>query len=725
MKTKALLYAALAFLFVSCDENESEAKEAAILAQEESSPQQVSEISAPEMVEQEKKKTEIKDEEEKAAALEAAEQAKKQKIDETVAACLARIKENPKAVFEWDNSIELDKPENEELVKAVIEAHSRELVRMAVTPEFQYDLSELKEEWPYSYSHKEWRYDCTKDLERLSEKYLNFYENSFARINILEKGRDSDGNRTVESIKNDKIKCIHFLANCSYENVTTVDKSCFDEKGNAYKTYRCDKLYGTPRTLAKLIEENAHCSSELGRSAFQKMREKFAPEFDALLQEIANTSYPAWYEAPDASQHINMQYKVSYGLCLKDIKNALKSNGASSKMSLRARVAAAYEAAVGVRSDYAINSLLDEFELAIWKAQEAYQEERLLSEFGERLKSIIWKTRNDMPQYVLAEAQSMNDDMIRQRWNNDFDFLLRTHKDYTPKEERGYPSDLAPVDGANGVGVIANSRVFQDVYFGMTVQELFACEGAKILAEKYDVNEFIARMEAFSLSTVTTLFGHPANVCFVFRPALSQNENGQTEIINKLCMIEYSVVTPDDVKKELEQAQKRAQDAYDQAESQAKVAQVANDLGWSKTARKASANTLNNLGEILAASQQAEQIRQSQRNVINLWLEGFCSAKKPYREVGGIYTNNPYVKQSEEKSSVFIHDAAQEREDADINLLEDCSYGDKYSVRLYPARYMSLAYRIDVAKKILTVMFAKQYMDYQKNKTIHENANEF
>lgn len=699
MKSKALLYAALAFLFVSCDENESEVKEAVVLAREESSPQRKAEYSA--------------------SAAEA--QAKKQKIAESVASCRARIKENPKAVFEWDNSIELDKAENKELVEAVIEAHAREMVRFAVTPGFHCDLAELKETWPYSDDFRQTYSAWSKALFSLPSDYLEFYNDVFG-YSLAERGVDEAGERTLESLKKDKIRYNDFWKVCS---VAGTEKSCFDDKGNAYEAYRCGKVLGSPKTLENMLEGKR--SSQVAESCFAKMQEKFAPVFDKLMQDIANTTYPAWYVADDADRYIEMNTVVVHGMTLKDIKDVL--NEENGMAGLRARMAAGVSAHFGWADERSVNRWSEEVVNIVWDAQVAYQEVRMAREFGDRINEVVRAFRCDMPQYLLSEGNGMFAEMLRQKWNNDFDFLLRTHEEYTPEKEVGYPFCLAPVDGANGVGVIAKSRVFQDVCFGMNVQELFSCDGAKLLAEKYDVDNIKELTDSFCLSAVTTLFGHPANVGFHFKPTLAQKENGETEIVNTLCRLEYSIVTSEEVKKELEEAQKRAQNAYDEAESQAKVAQAANDFGWSKTAREASVNTLNNLGEILAAQQKAEEIRQSQINVINMWVEGFCSAKKPYRKVAHMYTNNPYVKELESgmymSEAVCEHDEKQERTDSDLNILVTNKDGDKYSVNLYPARYMSLGYRVDVAKRILAVMFLKQYMDYQKNKSFQGDANEF
>lgn len=690
MKTSSLLYIALAGLLASCGDKEPDMKES--------------------NAEASRKKESASPTENPAA------QAERQRLIQAVTACRTRLRENPMAVFEWDNSIELDKPENEALVQALVETHAREMVRLAVSPGMDYDWSELEKRWDDGWSReREYGWKKYEPLSlKGSEKRINKDYQRFCEFVFRIRAEDM---RALDSIMKDKSKIDIIIQRTIERWICRSEKFDIYKDGKLSGAYRCDKVLGELVTLEDLVtsfcKEQDHIQHEISNESkvlFGRMQEKFAPVFDKLMQDIANTSYPAWYVADDVSEYIDLGSIIKfYGCSLQEIKDVLNTDSGSDCLR------------EWLKRTRGVDNLAD-IEYAIRKYQAVYQERRMLKEYHSRISEMLMKFSSEIPQYLLSEAR----EEFRKKWDNGLNFLLLNHKEYSSSGKTGEPSDepsdvLAPADRAKGIGVIGKSRAFQDVYFGMTVQEFFACKGAKALAEKYDVDKLKNRVTSFDLSSVTTLFGYPAKVLFCFRPALAQGKNGEYIIISKLCRIVYSPVTSEEVKNELEQARKKAQKAHGEVVVQSEVAQRAKASGANKIAEQAAVSTLNSLFDILAAQQKAEEARQRQKDVINLWVDGFCSAKKPYRKICGTYTNNPYVKKS---SDGYIHDATQEQKDPDLNLM-DVLCEDKGYIRLYPARYMNLESRILCAKKILWNMFVEQYKSYKKNKNIKDDTNDF
>lgn len=662
----------------------------------------------------------------------------KNNIEDKLAACRMRLEANPQSVFEWDNSIELDNPQNRELVEAIVEEHALEWVKLAASPDVNVDLSQIKEDWPFSHNYRAFVKEDEDTRSSLPQIYLHFYESCFQRVLIGK--RNTNNERTLADIKNDKMDISNFLSIFVCDNFETC-ANCFDENENAYKVYSLREMYGPRKTFQEVIKENG-CnthSPEVEKMCFDKIQEEFSPLFDGLMKDISLTRYPAWYLADDAEKYINMNFEIvdglknamalwddirDDGLKLRDIKTTLSSNGLKSdRQKLRELLAKAE--ATNARynhDDYELNLLLNATEELIWRTQVVYVKNRFVVDFGKRVKEITHAFRNEMPQSFLGRGQKISEEKQKRFYNNDFDLLLRMHEDYIQgweEKDALLTEEAVPPQDALGVGVIPKSRVFGDVCFGMSVQEVFQCEAAnKIFAHKYDINQFKDRRSPFTLEANTTLFGEPASVIYYFHPALCLSENGKYSVAPKLCALQYSVITSDEDAEKLNEARQKLKEAADRMNDEAKLARTAREIGWDNAADRASMKAMKSMSDVMTAGNQEREINRKKEEVLDTWMEGFQSAKKPYVKFARtLYTNNPHMM----KEFPYKHNEIEEANDPDLNVLQK----GKSAILIYPARYMSLLHRQKIAAALLVKRFALQYAQYKRNIKIQENINDF
>lgn len=702
---KSLLFLSLAAPFlVSCDgkDSETDARDA-------------------------KSQNEVLAQAEKSKA-DAAEQAKKKMIEEKLVQCRARLKENPKAVFEWDNSIDIEDPQNSELVEQIILAHAMEWVMRAVDTNEKTPLNEETENWPFSQKYLKEKSIQVDDWDRLKESYLTAYSRWFNKSNLAEVGVDEKGERTLESIKNDKIQFEKFWDAMITKSQSQKDIELFDENGNAYETYKVSDVLGSFSQLSDFVEnvEDKHYSrEELQKYCLKKLSNEFSVPFNELVMDASNMSCPVWYKTDDVFRYINKDYNLgTWNITLADIKKIMNAgiSGTDEEKLEAAFIAYLGETVGGYNVKAVFGYRWADVVQTMGKVQRVYMQKKLAENKGEAVKKLCKLFRADMPQCLLNGARELYQQRNESMWNNDFGCLLLEHTEYKHNDllESDFPS--------SGAGVMPKSRVFQDICFGMDVEEFFRCKALNEvqMVKEYDINE-LKEKKSFTLEANVVLFGTPAKAGFIFHPALASVDGDDVCMMPKLCAIRYSIISSDDDLKKLEQARQKAKGAAAMSEADMHMAQGARAVGWDNAADKATAQMMNNLVDSLSAAAEMQKMYQDKQEIINLWIKGFASAKKPYRQIlgthyleGDLYTNNPFVYQ-QENSSKWLHDEEKEKADPDINML----LRESTSVLIYPARYMSLSCRISEAQKILKERFVSQYDNYIKNGKIQENAADF
>jgi hypothetical protein len=372
-----------------------------------------------------------------------------------------------------------------------------------------------------------------------------------------------------------------------------------------------------------------------------------------------------------------------------------------------------------------------------------------LSPKSEEVNDIVDICRNKFPQFVHASCLEKLDKNIKNRRVNILKYLLYNSNlgnvkfEDILKEEEGPENifkNLEPDGEWEDLSVKPKSRVFKDISFGMTLDEVLntaAIKSKSIRIQKnYDKN-ILEKVHGYSdLYALTELFGDESIIKMRFGWVLNKENNDSFSFKKQLVSIEFIPATAQQLREANTKLMENAFEDAEEIEGSAKMAKNLRDIGATKTADYYRKQSNEKFDSMISNYQAARSSQKAHTATMLKWVKGLESGEKPYRFVKGIdltsdfedligmrknksyYTNNPSIKIENNKLNIS---SVINQNTFDINIAEVSNGG----LCFYPARKMDQTRRISFIMNLLANWHAHEVKRYEENSNINKNKNDF
>lgn len=361
----------------------------------------------------------------------------------------------------------------------------------------------------------------------------------------------------------------------------------------------------------------------------------------------------------------------------------------------------------------------------------------------EEVKEILGIFRSKLPQFVhdsfLEKLELKKNDLLN--------FLLFNSNiengtwKKTLEKEAG-PENifkiLEPNDDWKNRQVKPKSRVFKDISFGMSLNEVLNTNAVQSKAvqiqNNYDKDILENEVGHSDLYGSTELFGDKTILKMKFGWVWANGWNSDTPSMNlekRLISLEFIPITVE----QLNESDKQLIEGYFNEIIEGNIvghdnaARVMQNYGFIDAAKYHRQQSAQKWDKLIAIQQKSAGLREQHRKMVNKWIKGLASGERPYwfiqKQTASYLTNNPSVRISEENGDTapkisFVQNGG-ESNFSDINIAVASDEG----LHFYPARKMDQTSRLEFITGLLAIWHIHETKRHEEIMNINKNRNDF
>ncbi len=366
-------------------------------------------------------------------------------------------------------------------------------------------------------------------------------------------------------------------------------------------------------------------------------------------------------------------------------------------------------------------------------------------------KSLLKLFRKDIPDYIEKLCFEKFDDQVKSKTKNKLSFILENSiiKEsfetlswkHVLQAESGPDhiyNSLIPEDIWKDRFIKPKSRVFKDIAFGMTLQELLNTNAVRSKAIRIQNNYdkgLENELEYSDLYASTELFGDETILRMNFGWGISEDD-ASVSLKKQLVSIEFIPTTVKQLKESDSQLMDGMFGDVGEIEGKARMAQNLQQYGFTDAAQYYQKQSNEKMAALLSNRQKSENLRKSHAITMIKWIKGLESAERPYRFVKGVdltsgledlmglhnkisyYTNNPAIKI--ENNEIHLSSDVDQNI-PDINIAKVSNEG----LCFYPARKIDQTPRLMFIWGLLASWHKHETERYEENLNINKNKGDF